>query len=77
MTAVYPQDAACGSLDSATADRLFFPDQPGRPTADGRLLCRQCPVRDDCLVGALERGDVYGIFGGLTAAQRHALAGAA
>lgn len=38
-------------------------------------LCRGCPVRVDCLSHALATDTRYGIWGGLTPAQREQLAG--
>lgn len=33
-------------------------------------VCKQCPVRDRCLDHAIERPEVHGVWGGLTANQR-------
>ena len=46
-------------------------------TAQARRICRTCPVRDLCLEQAVELArdtDVYGMWGGLTRAERAALA---
>jgi WhiB family transcriptional regulator, redox-sensing transcriptional regulator len=42
---------------------LFFAESP----ADVELakgLCRECPVRSECLAGALERREPWGVWGG-------------
>ncbi len=42
---------------------LFFAESP----ADVELaksLCRTCPVRGECLAGALERREPWGVWGG-------------
>src|SRR3954453_16133496 len=42
---------------------LFFAEQP----ADVELaksLCQTCPVRAECLAGALERREPWGVWGG-------------
>jgi WhiB family transcriptional regulator, redox-sensing transcriptional regulator len=42
---------------------LFFSEDPG----DLRLakeLCRLCPLQAECLAGALERGEPWGVWGG-------------
>ncbi|TDP90525.1 WhiB family transcriptional regulator [Labedaea rhizosphaerae] len=39
-----------------------------------RLICAGCPVRFQCAVGALERGEAYGIWGGLDRRDRKAIA---
>lgn len=36
-----------------------------------RSYCRRCPVRDLCLTVALAAGEGWGVWGGLTAAERH------
>lgn len=58
---------------------LFFPEQlnHGRPPANAAAaalaICDTCPVIDPCRDYALTRSthhDMYGIWGGLTAAER-------
>ncbi|MGZ3141896.1 WhiB family transcriptional regulator [Lentzea chajnantorensis] len=39
-----------------------------------KLICAACPVRLDCAIGALERGEPHGIWGGLDRADRTQLA---
>lgn len=39
-----------------------------------KRVCASCPVQDDCLQVALTFNEDYGIWGGLTAAERRALA---
>jgi WhiB family redox-sensing transcriptional regulator len=36
-------------------------------------VCWDCPVRKECLAGALARNEPYGIWGGYTRAQRNRL----
>jgi len=54
---------------------LFFPisTHPGRQTAEAKAVCRTCPVRDACLTWALETHQDYGIWGGLTEAERRTI----
>ncbi len=71
--------AACADHDP----ELFFPlgefGRPGpQPKHDpeverARAVCARCPLREPCLQGALERGERYGIWGGLTTPQRDRL----
>lgn len=44
-----------------------------RETARARRICAACPVRDECLDVALDRGEDFGMWGGLTPAERRAL----
>lgn len=38
-------------------------------------LCHTCPIRPACLRYALESGERYGVWGGLTEDQRQAITG--
>ena len=59
--------ASCRGLDP----ELFFPaeDEP----APVKAICEACPVRFSCLAFALDRGERYGIWGGLTPTERKSL----
>ena len=66
MTILPWQDsAACIGADTA----IFFPES-GDPVGSAKALCRACPVREQCLADALERGEVHGVWGGLSAKER-------
>ena len=66
MTTLRWQDsAACIGADTA----IFFPES-GDPVGPAKALCRACPVREQCLADALERGEVHGVWGGLSAKER-------
>lgn len=57
--------AACRGYPS----RLWFsydPDEQARAAA----VCDRCPVRGPCLDEAMERGEIHGIWGGLTVKER-------
>jgi WhiB family redox-sensing transcriptional regulator len=43
--------------------RLFFSDQLDE-IARARAICRECPVMEACLEGALERLEPWGVWGG-------------
>lgn len=70
------QFGSCASVgaDSTTGFDPWFPlagfDNQG--TAAKRV-CASCPVKDECLAVALTYGEDYGIWGGLTAAERRDL----
>lgn len=74
------QHAACRDYEP----EAFFPvAQPGKGVAGARMVaaeveyakavCARCPVRVECLTGALERDERYGIWGGMTTEERDAL----
>ena len=63
---------ACGEMDP----RLFFvpDDEPGAERAareaEAKAVCVLCPVRLECLDYALRNSIKYGIWGGLSQAER-------
>ncbi|MEU8949677.1 WhiB family transcriptional regulator [Streptomyces sp. NPDC048489] len=56
---------------------LFFPIGDTGPALlqedEAKAVCRRCPLMESCLQGALERGENYGVFGGLSAKERRSL----
>lgn len=48
---------------------LFFPER-GASTTEAKTVCRACVVRERCLSYALDRGERFGIWGGLSEAER-------
>jgi WhiB family redox-sensing transcriptional regulator len=38
-----------------------------------KLVCRGCPVRTECLADALDNDITFGVWGGMTERERHAL----
>ena len=42
---------------------LWFADAPAELEL-AKALCGECPVRVECLAGALERGEPWGVWGG-------------
>jgi WhiB family redox-sensing transcriptional regulator len=42
---------------------LFFAESPA-DVEYAKSLCTDCPVRPDCLAGALERREPWGVWGG-------------
>lgn len=49
-----------------TATHVWFEDNP----AYAQTICGRCPVRVECLEHALLTGEVLGVWGGWTPAQR-------
>ena len=83
MPSVRWQDhAACARPDIDW--QLFFPEDriggfgPGSGLTvidqermrQAKKVCQRCPVREECLNYALELGIEYGIWGGMSTAQR-------
>lgn len=66
MTGDWRHRAACRDEDP----ELFFPigeSGPALRQAGAALaVCARCPVRSECLTDAIEKGDLYGVRGGLT-----------
>jgi WhiB family redox-sensing transcriptional regulator len=48
---------------------LFFPER-GASTREAKEVCRGCEVRHDCLEFALQNGEKFGIWGGLSERER-------
>lgn len=66
--------AACSRLDPD----IFYPVGDGayarEMTGIAKQACLSCPVRAECLRQALETGEQYGIWGGMTPEERRDLA---
>jgi WhiB family redox-sensing transcriptional regulator len=58
-------DASCASVGGD----LFFPETGGDVYAPKRV-CAACGVRAQCLQYALDHGERFGVWGGLTANER-------
>ena len=54
------------------ATDLFFP-QRGESPEPARTVCHGCTVREECLDTALQRGERFGVWGGLTALERRSV----
>ncbi|MCY0957662.1 WhiB family transcriptional regulator [Streptomyces sp. H27-H5] len=69
----WDQDAACRLGNPL----VFFPegekDAVLEDTAEAKRICRTCPVIHPCLVEALERGEQWGVWGGLDEGERERL----
>lgn len=58
-----PPGAARGFPPCWGSPELFFAEDP-RDIERAKELCRGCPLRADCLEGALQRGEPAGVWGG-------------
>jgi hypothetical protein len=67
---------AAGSVPCESQPELFFPEDfpdPAvrkRATQTAKALCKTCPIVSECLTFALERNERFGVWGGLSAAER-------
>lgn len=61
-------DAICAQIGGDA----WYPEKGGNP-GHIKAVCTGCPVRSQCLDYALENGEAFGIWGGLTAKQRRKL----
>lgn len=52
-------DLPCWSHDPD----LFFAEQPA-DVETAKAVCAACPLRRECLAGALDRQEPYGVWGG-------------
>ena len=48
---------------------LFFPER-GASTKEAKRVCSACVVRQECLEYALENGEKFGIWGGMSERER-------
>lgn len=67
--APWMENALCAQTDPD----LFFPDKGGS-TRESKSICARCPVAAECLDHALAHDERIGIWGGLSPAERRAVA---
>lgn len=59
------EDAECAKIVNIPLRENFFANKPAQQ-AKALKLCESCPVRKECIQGALEDKEIWGIWGGLT-----------
>ena len=70
MTNHWRQYARCLGADP----ELFYPpSESDDGSVEAKAICAICPVREECLEYALETRPGDGVWGGLTAVERHRL----
>ncbi len=73
----WQQEGRCRGLSS---EQFFVDDHEqgqhrrASRTREAKALCARCPVVEHCLTHALAIPEAYGIWGGMTAAERTHLA---
>jgi WhiB family transcriptional regulator, redox-sensing transcriptional regulator len=60
--------ALCAEVDP----EIFFPEKGGS-TRNPKRVCAMCEVRAQCLDYALEHGEAFGIWGGMSERERRRL----
>ena len=60
--------ARCAETDP----EMFFPDK-GESVRPAKRVCAGCEVRAECLQDALDRGERFGVWGGMSERERRAL----
>ncbi len=63
--ASFKSQGECGGVDA----ELFYPER-GASTREAKDVCRTCIVREECLEYALNNGEKFGIWGGLSERER-------
>lgn len=66
--AKFSTDALCAQTDPDS----FFPERGGSVT-EAKKVCLACPIRVQCLEWALNNGEDFGVWGGLSERERHKL----
>lgn len=61
----WQENANCNGVDP----NLFFPER-GASTREAKEVCRGCIVPEQCLEYALQNGEKFGIWGGLSEKER-------
>jgi WhiB family redox-sensing transcriptional regulator len=64
-----PRPAFFDDAECAGITHVMFPTTPGGVAAAQRV-CRRCDVQAECLSYALTRGEVHGVWGGLSEVER-------
>lgn len=67
-------DAVDGAICAQSNPDSWFPEKGQDNVAKtARRLCQGCPVKAWCLMAAIERREVWGVWGGLSERQRAAI----
>jgi WhiB family transcriptional regulator, redox-sensing transcriptional regulator len=66
----WQHEGECNGLNFEQIDHVFYPSQ-GQSIKEARKICAPCPVKQECLDYALEKGERFGIWGGLTTRERN------
>lgn len=70
---VYSKPWAAAAACVHSDPDLFFVDKGGS-AGEAKAVCAACPVRRECLSHALDRGERFGVWGGMSERERHRVA---
>lgn len=76
MTGALDPDWRQLGLCTQTDPEVFFPET-GHSNLPAKRVCARCPVRAECLEHALATDQRFGVWGGLSQAERRRLQRAA
>lgn len=66
------EDWRSRAICAQTDPEMFFPEKGGS-TREAKRVCLTCPVRNECLIWALDTKERWGIWGGLSERERRKL----
>ena len=66
----WSEKALCATIDPSS----FFPEMGGT-LSEAKKVCRRCVVQAECLTYAIEHGERFGVWGGLSERERARIAG--
>jgi len=66
-------EALCRSSSTENIGCNWFADADTIACKRAITVCKECPVANQCLQAALDNEESFGVWGGMTPAQRHAL----
>lgn len=65
---LWSEQAACSDADPDT----FFPEKGGS-VREAKRICARCSVTKECLQYAIDNGEQFGVFGGMSERERRRL----
>ena len=72
FTVTEPPEWTLAAVCASTDPEAFYPEKGGS-TREAKLVCRGCPVTQECLSYALENAEMFGVWGGLSERERRRL----
>ena len=60
-------------LCAETDPDRWFPEKGGDQGRSAKAVCARCPVKDPCLIFALNNDEQFGVWGGMSQQERRRL----